>query len=268
MDQELTDKEKILFEKVPETGETVGNVSLMRELAWAPEEYWPVRNALLDKGVVATERGRGGSVRRFKRDEAVTVAAPPAAPGEIATVEVQVEYSEQQLYEPISKVIRESWTKDYRVEDFVLEIVANQGPRKTGGIWSRPDIVVVGISVFQFVPGKHLDITTFEVKPYTALDVTAVYEAVAHLRAATRAFVVLHVPPEMAAKSESLIEDIIEEASRHGVGLIIAEDVSNYETWDFKVEALRKNTDPIRLNDFIAKQLSTKSKEQIQKWCR
>ena len=83
-----------------------------------------------------------------------------------------------------------------RLDDFVLEITAKQGRRDTGGTWSRLDIVIVSVVTLPFVLGKHLDVTTFEIKPHTQLDVTSVYEALAHLRAATRAYVFLHVPAQ------------------------------------------------------------------------
>jgi len=186
-----------------------------------------------------------------------------AAPGQIASP-----YSESSLYDPVAKVLGEVWSKDYRLDDFVLEVTAMQGRRDTGGTWSRPDIVVASVSNYPFVPGKHLDITTFEIKPTTAADVTAVYEALAHLRAATRAFVLLHVPAEQEATLQQRIEDVYEEASRHGVGLIVAEKPGDYGTWDFRVEAVRRDTDPMKLNDFIATQLSQESKSKLQKWCR
>lgn len=37
---------------------------------------------------------------------------------------------------------------------------------------------------------------TFEVKPSDAIDVTAVYEVLAHLRSATHAYVIFHVPDD------------------------------------------------------------------------
>jgi hypothetical protein len=67
------------------------------------------------------------------------------------------------------------------------------------------------------VPDKFVAVTTFEVKEDTNLKVTAVYEDLAHLRVATRAYVLAVVP---SAKREALkkIEDIATEASRHSVG--------------------------------------------------
>jgi hypothetical protein len=119
-----------------------------------------------------------------------------------------------------------------------------------------------------FVPGKHLDLTSFEIKPWTQLDVTAVYEALAHLRAVTRSFVFLHVPIEAENDTKVSVETIFDECNRHGIGLIVAQDPGDYGKWDIRAQAVRRETDPVRLNDFIAQQLSPESKQKIQKWCR
>ena len=109
---------------------------------------------------------------------------------------------------------------------------------------------------YLYVPGKHLDVATFEVKGTDWIDVTAIYEALAHRRAATRAYVVFHVPDDKKAKVESILEQVCEEAKRHGVGVIVIEKLDDYETWDERVEAIRTEPAPQRLNDFIAIQLT------------
>ena len=254
-----------LLSRVPEDGTTVGNASLLRQLGWQEDVYWEVRNKLLDKGLITTERGRGGSIRRIKKETPASEgpAEGPARPGQAAG-----EVPEDSLYDPVAKILRESWVKDQRLDDFVLEITAKQGRRDTGGTWSRPDIVVASVSNYPFVPGKHLDISTFEIKPSSSVGVTAVYEALAHLRAATRAFVLVHVPLEQKEVLGQRIEDVYEEASRHGVGLIVAEKPEDYDSWNLRVEAVRRDTDPMKLNEFIATQLSQESKTKLQKWCR
>jgi hypothetical protein len=64
------------------------------------------------------------------------------------------------------------------------------------------------------------------------------------------------------------VEAIFDECNRQGIGLIVAQDPGDYEKWDIRVQAVRRETDPVRLNDFIALQLSPESKQKIQKWCR
>lgn len=62
----LSDREKNLFQEVPENGDAIGNKALRKKLGWADEDYWLVRNELVDKGYVMSGRGRGGSVFRLK----------------------------------------------------------------------------------------------------------------------------------------------------------------------------------------------------------
>jgi len=39
-----------------------GNVTLQRELGWSEDSYWPIRDRLVDAGLLELGRGRGGSV--------------------------------------------------------------------------------------------------------------------------------------------------------------------------------------------------------------
>jgi hypothetical protein len=116
------------------------------------------------------------------------------------------------------------------------------------------------------VPGKHFDLIVFEVKPHWGLDVTVVYEALGHRRAANRAYALLHVPEELKDSKETVIEEICSEAKRFGVGVLIASNVADYGTWEEKVEAARNEPDPERMNDFLAQQLPQGFREQIIKW--
>jgi len=63
MNTQLGDKEKELLARVPANGTAVGNVALKKELGWEDEEYWTVRDGLIEKKKLALGRGRGGSVR-------------------------------------------------------------------------------------------------------------------------------------------------------------------------------------------------------------
>jgi alkanesulfonate monooxygenase SsuD/methylene tetrahydromethanopterin reductase-like flavin-dependent oxidoreductase (luciferase family) len=77
--------------------------------------------------------------------------------------------------------------------------------------------------LFPHVPGKFFDIITFELKPFDSMDVTAVFEALSHRRAATQAYVWLHVPAGEASNADliALLKRIEEEASRHGAEMIV-----------------------------------------------
>lgn len=270
-DEELAKREEQLLSALETLGGSAGNTTLRRELAWEESEYWPIRDRLVDRGRLVLGKGKGGSVRLMP--SAAEAGTPEgglgaaAAPGAAA---LPAYTTEAELYAPIAAVLRSAWAKDKRYREQVIEVTARQGKRDTGGKWTRPDVTVASISTLLYVPQKLFDVTTFEVKPADALDVTAVYEALAHRRAATRAYVWLHVPEqelEMPGVEEQL-GVIVAEAKQHGIGVIVGSDPGDYDTWDERVEAVRVDPDPQKLNDFIAVQFTTGNKDELLKWMR
>jgi hypothetical protein len=271
--QEVEFLEQELLAKVPEFGR-IGNKSLRTQLLslgkWDADLYWEVRNNLIDRGLLVKGGGNGGSVRRPE----ATVEAPPGqgvaiqdgAPEKDAQFDERV--PELVLYEPMAKVIREDWTKDFRLDSFILEVTAHQGARPTGGKWTRPDITLASYKTFAYVPGKHFDLVTFEIKPQDSIDITVVYEALAHRRAATRAFALLHVSEDKKDALEPVITEICSQAKQFGIGVIIARDPSDYDTWDEVVESVRNEPDPERLNDFLSQQVSQQFRETVVRWFR
>lgn len=248
-----------------------GNVTLMEELQWEPDLYWPIRNRLLDKGLVEKGKGKGGSVRKVQLSE-----QPIPAP--VAEIPVQegvppqqppapVKLREIDLYPKIVETLKNSWIKDHGIDDCMIEITAMRGKTETGGKWSRPDITMVSYTTYAYVPGKHFDVITFEVKIADGFDVTAVYEALAHRRASTRAWVFLYVDSNELDALAAEIEDVLDEAKKHGIGLIVATDLEKYETWDEKLSAIKTEPDPAKLNEYLSK-LSENLKELINRWFR
>ena len=241
-----------------------GNQALQRALDWTPDIYWKVRDRLVDAGRLELGRGKGGSVRLVGRiddavpatSQAVTVAGGPV--------------SEAQLYGPVAAVLGNSWARDMRFRSHHVEITARQGRRDTGGTWTRPDIVVAALRLFPHVPGKYFDLITFELKAFDGIDVTAVFEALAHRRAATQAYVWLHIPTGLGGREdvEGHLERIGEEARRHGVGLIVGADPADYETWDIELKAVRVEPDPEFMNEFIAQQLPDATRNELAQWFR
>lgn len=263
---EIEALESHLLASVALTGAGTGNTTLLRTLGWDEDRYYWVRDRLIDRGVLERRAGRGGAVARVLEgpstlsvdDGTRTAKAPPRSK----------RVAEAEHYGALATVLRSDWTRDKRFDNSLVEVTAKQGSKDTGGRWSRPDLVVVSLTTYVYVPGKHLDVTSFEVKPHDAMDVTAVYEALAHLRSATRAYVLLVVPPDVAEHNEQLIETICDEGKRHGIGVIVAADPSDYSGWDERVEAVRHEMDPYKVNEFLSKQLTEGSKDQLLKWYR
>jgi hypothetical protein len=262
-DAEIAALEDQLLAKLRSMGGFSGNVSLQRALKWDDPLYWAVRNRVYDRGLVTLGRGRGGSVTLVEKAQAI-LSTPADQPQSSPTPPS----SELELYNPIADVLRRDWVKDYRLRQSLVEVTALQGRRATGGTWTRPDLVVVGLRIFPHLPGKYFDLFSFEVKPTWGVSVTAVYEALAHRRAATHAFVWFHIPDDRAEEFREALEAIASEAKRFGVGVIVASKPSDYESWDVIVEASRMEPDPESLNDFIAVQLSAAAKDEIVAWVR
>jgi hypothetical protein len=259
---DMTDDEHKLFDLVPINGEWVTNPSVRDKLGWDNDRYWSVRNSLIDRNLLAVARGRGGLVSRIVPPPLEPLTLPAAAPSITSTVR------EDELYAPIASVLNGEWAKEKRLELWLVHTTARQGRRDTGGRWSRPDLVVVTQSVFPYVPGRHFDVITFEVKPADALDVTSIYEALAHLRAATKAYVLLHVPDAEAERLSSTLTEVYAEAKRHGIGVIIFGNAGDFDSWDEVVEPIRQEPDPRRLNDFLATQFESGQLDKLLRWFR
>src|SRR6266536_1966311 len=253
----MTEDQRALFCALPLDGTSVGNLALRQFLSWNRDRYFDTRDQLVNKGAVVRGRGRGGAIRRtepelpvYDQEIAVIVEADSVA---AATIEVGRTY-EAELYEPMRAVIANAWAQDHLQDLLAVEITALQG--SPSGIWSRPDITTVEVRTFQYLPGKYLEINTFEVKSTHAVNVQAVYEALAHRRAATRSYVLFYIPPDQAAGLQNVVAVVVEAARTHGVGVVIAADPYDYETWEELEEAQRFEPDPERLDSFIATQLS------------
>jgi hypothetical protein len=254
-----------LLKHVPENGDPVGNTSLRKSLGWDDTKFWSVRDELIEEKILILGRGRGGSVRRNIKP---VEQEEPSEVQEAVVSEEDERRTEQDFYKPIEKVLNEKWSKDLLLEEFFIQITAKQGRRETGGTWTRPDIVAIYVSNYQNIPGKFVNVATFEVKTHHNCDVTAIYEALAHLRTATSAYVLIVVPKKETKAFSELLEFLSDEARRHGIGLIVTTEPDNYDTWEFAVEAETKQPDPAKLDEFIESQISDDNKRKLRKWIK
>ena len=261
-----------LFELTPPDGKSVGNGAL-RDLLKAAfphdeftqDDYFDLRNSLRSEGKIERGRGKGGSVHRL-----LTAGAVPAAAGgtaaEVAEPAEPSTPAEADLYEPFRGVIENGYVLDYDLKPWVCETTASQGRRNTGGRWTRPDVTLVAMQTFPYVPNKIFQVITFEIKPDLGTALDGVFEAAAHSAFAHRSF--LAFPSSNDDDGNPLYDRISVECSRFGLGLILFEDVANWDTYEFRVEAKYREPDPQLVNDFIKTQIGEKNREEIQRWFR
>ena len=109
---------------------------------------------------------------------------------------------------------------------------------------------------------------TFEVKTLPEITVIGIYEALAHLRNATKAYVIYYMPESELNAKNDVLETIVDEAKKHNIGVyVVSGDPANMDSWDERVEArASKDVDLENLNDFISTQLPMKMKEKIASW--
>ena len=257
----------ILRSLIPQSGESIGNVTLrelLKEQAkklgdeLTDQDYWSLRDSLIDEGMIEQGRGRGGSVH--------LILSPPATPPSAAPSEPVVQKAaESTLYEPVLKAIVDGYVKENRIKRFISEITASQGRRATGGKWTRPDLTLIAVRTYQFTPGKRLEVITFEVKPDLDSAVEGVYEALAHSAFAHRAFLAIHLEG-YGDKDDIPDERIVQECSRHGVGYLTFTDPSDYGTFEIVSSAKLNEPDPYDVDNFIRTQISQENQDQLREF--
>ena len=106
---------------------------------------------------------------------------------------------------------------------------------------------------------------TFEVKP--ELDITGLYEALSHRTHATHAYLVCHHPKSRGEPNPALVGRISREATRTGVGFILARQPDDYATWDEIVPATRWAPEPEFMHNFVAGQ-DKNALRKLKRWLK
>lgn len=214
----------------------MGNTYLRRKSGLSDEEYWKVRNELEEAALITLGRGRGGSV-------ALQLSvAPPVVP--ITPAVGNLVHDESDLYEPLKTLLNDDWGKEAKqTEDFFeLRITASpRGRQRDSGQWSRPDLTLVEVSTYDYIPGSNLEITTFEVKRFDdAQNIASVYEAAAHSRWAHYAFLVAEAPDDKFEFPERFISEL----ERFRIGLMVIWRENGEWKFDVYTDAERLSPEP------------------------
>lgn len=253
------------LEKFPQQKST--NQALRENLKWEEDRYWKAHGRAKDQGKILPMRGRGGSLQRIpdtvdevQRSGDVTQTTP-------ATTSYDNELA---LYPPAQKVITGSWAQSENYDDYVVRITAQQGRTITGGKWTRPDISILGIKTYPYLPQRYFDIVTFEIKPANQVTVEGIFEALSHQQFSNRSYVIFHVTELKTdeAFSEKYPEGtrILSIARKHGIGVILATAIDDWNTWDEIIPADRVETDPEQSNRFIATCFKEEDREKVIRW--
>lgn len=254
-EREIADK---LLRHIPSDGSTVSNKVLLTHLkkeGFSEEQYWAVRNKLINEGRLGKARGQGGSVYLVAAKAAKLEKAKKAT----------VYKKENTLYEPFRKQIEGFWIRDNNLDQnaSIIEVTAHQGKRKKPGKWSIPDITVISVRLFTYVPGKTLEVTTFEVKPQNELDVKGVFETASHTRFAHRSYLAVFLP-DGPPDSDSFSR-LLKECERFGIGFIYFAQPDDWTTYETLVDPVRQSPDPEEVDAYIRNVTTQKGRERLGK---
>ena len=61
-------------------------------------------------------------------------------------------------------------------------------------MWTQPDLSLVAIHTFTYIPGKTIELITFEVKRAEDFKIEGVFETAANSRATHRSYLMIHTP--------------------------------------------------------------------------
>lgn len=260
--QTSPEDEGALLGLVPEDGSSMGNNRLRRELEWEEARYFEVRDRLVEEGILSVGRGRGGTVYRAR-------PVPPTKAAQKPTKVSERRYRrESDLYRPAEQALGYGWSTALTHHNYLIQVTARQGSKATGGLWTRPDITVAVVDTYPYVPGKFLEVITYEVKPARNWSVAGVFEAASHSRFATQTYLLIHVPEGRESVPEEDLERLQKECARFEIGLGLFHDPALWNTYDFLVEPERRQPDPAETNRFISQQLSDTNRRLISAWLR
>ena len=125
--------------------------------------------------------------------------------------------------------IEEWWTKNYIYDNYLIELTANQGKRKTGGKWTRPDLTLISVKSYQYVIGRIMDVITFEIKPSDNYGIESVFETASQSVFAHKSYLCIHTP--LGKPQIPDFERIEMQCENFGIGLLIFEHPHSSESY-------------------------------------
>ncbi|WP_374422343.1 hypothetical protein [Paracoccus sp. (in: a-proteobacteria)] len=174
---------------------------------------------------------------------------------------------EEAFYPVVEEAVRSLWAKEGWAQDqYYIENTARKDS-KIVGPWTRPDFTLVSHRKYPWTIGWEFDVVTFEVKRPDNCNVLAVFEALSHASTATRAYVVFPIDAEKWSKEYPEQEvRVKDECTRHGIGLILIEDVYNKPRPVHVVKAQKREIDHERCSNFLGSVITEKGRQKISMW--
>ncbi|TXN65360.1 hypothetical protein [Methylobacterium sp. WL6] len=175
--------------------------------------------------------------------------------------------AEDAFYPASEAGLRKLWQDDsFHENEFLIENTSKKDS-KIEGRWTRPDLTLISHKKFPWTIGREFDVVTFEVKRPDSCNVLAVFEALSHSSAATKSYVVFPVDHAIWRKENPAQEArVVDECSRHGIGLILIEDAYVAPRAVHLIKAQKREISHERCSDFLGAVMSEEAKSRLSEW--
>jgi hypothetical protein len=187
---------------------------------------------------------------------------------------------ERALYKPLKEALRHWWLEDRFQkadgEERYVEVAITANASTGLGKWSAPDLTIVSRTTCEFAWSHDFEVITIEVKQgLRELSLESAYEAVAHRRLGTKAFLLV-VDPNAKSLSDSVREsqdaaqqrsrpdsarfrDVIKVLRSNGVGLVVARNENDRATWEEWMRSERSPPNPRWIHRLLDKGFSSEA---------
>jgi hypothetical protein len=234
-----------ILDTLPKDGSMVGNAFLRKQLGMDASEFFRAKLELQQKGQVVTGKGRGGSIGLTK------ISGPSSMPDRGRGVK-----DEGALYKPIKDYFDDNWGPNYESPDYYCAVITGtpKGHKRRSGLWSRPDVSILTVTSYQFLPTKQIEVTTIEAKKYYDATPQAVFETASQSKFAHQSYLVIEWREETDLEDSDNVNvmRILNEARRFGIGIIQMKQ-NDHGGWDFReiLDPQKRIPDPDECNTFI-----------------
>ena len=136
----------------------------------------------------------------------------------------------------------------------------------SAGRWTRPDLCAACISRYRYSAAAQFDLFSFELKMPAGCNMLAVHEALAHSATVHFPYLCLFLPEDVGHRPE--LPGMLEQAQRHGVGVITISDPSDFASYRLLLVARRHSPLPAKIDGFIDDRFELANRLALQKWIR
>ena len=237
-----------LWTFIPQDGSFATNLSLrhkLRPMGLSTDEFWKYRKELLDNNLITIKRGRGGSVARIQEIvEKEKIKLPPTLVKDESKLYCELRnWLEKNIVAADENSGGQAWS---------VETGEPKQWKRSTGHWSRPDVVLVEITSYEYLSHRDVAVTTYEIKRYNPqMDNSWVFEAASHSKGAHYSYLVVEVSEDQ--DTDEPPTELSADLRQFGIGfgwLYFSKETKEYEFHEV-LEPNRKNPNPDDENELL-----------------